>query len=46
MPIALTPAMKSFREQPATDAALMERVFEVRAGMPVDVTRHDAPQPL
>ncbi|AVR03901.1 L,D-transpeptidase LdtC [Pluralibacter gergoviae] len=46
MPIMLTPAMKSFREQPATDAALMERVFEVRAGMPVDVTRHDAPQAL
>ncbi|HDS1238945.1 L,D-transpeptidase family protein [Pluralibacter gergoviae] len=46
MPITLTPAMKSFREQPATDAALMERVFEVRAGMPVDVTRHDAPQAL
>ena len=46
MPITLNQAAARFREQPATDGPLMARVLESRAGMPVDVTRHDAVQPL
>ncbi|MFG6654480.1 L,D-transpeptidase family protein [Scandinavium sp. M-37] len=46
LPIALNASMEAFKKSPQTDAQVMEHVMEVRSGMPVDVTHHDAPQTL
>jgi L,D-transpeptidase YcfS len=45
LPIALNSNMEAFKNSPQTDAQIMEHVMEVRSGMPVDVTRHQAPAP-
>lgn len=42
LPIAINASMEAFKNSPQTDAQLMEHVMEVRSGMPVDVTRHQA----
>lgn len=42
LPIALNASMEAFKNSPQTDVHVMEHVMEVRSGMPVDVTRHDA----
>lgn len=46
LPIALNASMEAFKKSPQTDAQVMEHVMEVRSGMPVDVTYHNAPQTL
>jgi len=46
LPIALNASMEAFKKSPQTDAQVMEHVMEVRSGMPVDVTHHNAPQTL
>lgn len=39
-PIVLNSAMESFKAHAQTDAVLMDKVMQVRSGMPVDVTQH------
>jgi len=40
LPINLNAAMVSFKTNPGTDGAVMERAMTARSGMPTDVTRH------
>lgn len=40
LPIVLNAGMKAFSQDANTDAAVMNKVMDVRSGMPVDVTRH------
>ncbi|MFP5594006.1 L,D-transpeptidase family protein [Kluyvera sp. 142486] len=40
LPIVLNASMQAFSQNANTDAALMNKVMDVRSGMPVDVTRH------
>ena len=46
LPIVLNASMQAFSQNANTDAAVMNKVMDVRSGMPVDVTRHHdvAPQ--
>ncbi|WP_437891289.1 L,D-transpeptidase LdtC [Phytobacter sp. V91] len=43
LPIALNAAMQAFRNAPQSEAEVFDHAIEVRSGMPVDVTRHEAP---
>ena len=43
LPIALNGTMQTFKNSPQTDVQVMDRVMEIRSGMPVDVTQHHAP---
>ncbi|MBC1184283.1 L,D-transpeptidase LdtC [Kluyvera sichuanensis] len=40
LPIVLNASMQAFSQNANTDAAVMNKVIDVRSGMPVDVTRH------
>ncbi|MBW9461899.1 MULTISPECIES: L,D-transpeptidase LdtC [Kluyvera] len=40
LPIVLNASMQAFSQNANTDAAVMNKVMDVRSGMPVDVTRH------
>ncbi|WP_270502477.1 L,D-transpeptidase LdtC [Kluyvera ascorbata] len=40
LPIVLNAGMKAFSQDANTDTAVMNKVMDVRSGMPVDVTRH------
>lgn len=40
LPIVLNASMKAFSQNPNTDGEVMNKVMDVRSGMPVDVTRH------
>ncbi|MFU0922569.1 L,D-transpeptidase LdtC [Kluyvera sichuanensis] len=40
LPIVLNASMQAFSQNANTDTAVMNKVMDVRSGMPVDVTRH------
>ncbi len=40
LPIVMNASMQAFSQNANTDAAVMNKVMDVRSGMPVDVTRH------
>lgn len=42
LPIVLDSAMEAFKNDAQSDAEVMTHAMEVRSGMPVDVTRHNA----
>ena len=42
LPIVLNAGMKAFSQNANTDGEVMNKAMDVRSGMPVDVSRHDA----
>lgn len=48
LPIVLNATMQAFKASPQSAGDVFEHAIEIRSGMPVDVSRHDAPalQPL
>ena len=40
LPIVLNASMQAFSQKANTDADVMNKVMDIRSGMPVDVTRH------
>jgi len=42
LPIILNSAMQTFRDSPNAEADVFDHAIEIRSGMPVDITRHEA----
>jgi L,D-transpeptidase YcfS len=42
LPIILNSAMQTFRDSPKSEADVFDHAIEIRSGMPVDITRHEA----
>ena len=42
LPIVLNADMQAFKASPQSDSDVFEHAIEIRSGMPVDVSRHDA----